>query len=168
MEFVENIAIVCVNYPSVIRSRFIFSVSHLSHQANRIINSSWKEEELPSDRQINWNTMKYVSTTWPKFASLLLELENLANTAYSQATRQFRDKYHHRYPPKFVLGHTGLVSRIVETDGRVRYGFGGIEPLRLADLVPLLVEQHQISFVCFERYSDLVREQLEKIYEMVP
>lgn len=167
MEFIENTAIVSTNYPAVIRARFIFSVSHLSHQANRIMNHAWKEKELPPDRQISWNTMKHVATAWPQFAHFLLELERLANKDHVQETSQFRDKYHHRYPPQFVLGHTGPVARIISKGGRVQYGLGYHEPLQFADLLPILTQQHRIALICFERYSDLLKEQLIEIYKTI-
>lgn len=165
-EFIENIAIVCTSCPKVIRSRFLFSVSHLSHQANLATNSNWKEKELPDDRQINWETMNKVAAAWPHFNPFLIELEKLGNNQYDQATKQFRNKYHHRYPPRFILGATGFVSRTVYKDGRVVYGLGdSIEPLQLTDILPILLEQHRISLICFEKYSDLVREQLSAIHK---
>ncbi len=113
------------------------------------------------------NTMKHVATAWPQFAHFLLELERLANKDHVQATSQFRDKYHHRYPPQFVLGHTGPVARIISKGGRVQYGLGYHEPLQFADLLPILTQQHQIALICFERYSDLLKEQFLEIYKTI-
>lgn len=170
-EFIENTAIVCTSYPTVIRSRFLFSVSHLSHQANLATNSNWKEKELPDDRKIDWKTMNKVAAAWSHFNSFLIELEKLGNNQYDQSTKQFRNKYHHRYPPRFILGATGFVSRTIykddHTETKYTYSLGGcIEPLQLTDILPILLEQHRISLICFERYSDLVREQISAIHEL--
>lgn len=165
IEFIDPIATTCVNYPYAIRSRFIFSVSHLSHQANLISDNSWSESKFPAkDKSIDYKIMLKIADRWSNFKLLEKEFVGLCNEKYINETKNFRNKYHHQYPPRFEHGHTNFVSRNYGPDGRVSYGFGYIEPLSLENLIPTLIDQHSCSLRCFEHYSNLAREQLSAIY----
>jgi hypothetical protein len=49
-EFVDPSATVAINLPYVIRSRFIYSTAHLSHQANQSRTVDWKDD-FPLDKK---------------------------------------------------------------------------------------------------------------------
>ena len=51
IEFIDPIATVAINLPYVIRSRFIYSIAHLCHQANQTRNREWKDD-FPLDSEI--------------------------------------------------------------------------------------------------------------------
>ena len=53
LEFIEPLAIIALNLPYAIWNRFIFSLSHICHQANRIKFPNWKDN-LPEDQFINF------------------------------------------------------------------------------------------------------------------
>lgn len=165
MELVDPIATTAVGTPYTIRSRLIFSVSHLSHQANRITRSGWLESNLPTDKEINYKTMIKMAESWTTFPALKIKLDMLSDKKLNIATGDFRDKYNHRLPPRFQQGHTQTVSRSWDkSTGVTTYGFGSVEPLRLDKLTPVLREQHSIALSAFEHYSELAREQLRTIY----
>lgn len=163
-EFVDAIATSCVSHPHILKARFAFTASHLAHQERLITEPGWKEENLPEDGIIGTSTMVAVSKPGKEYDSFKREFDNLCSNAYVAATGSYRNKYHHRYPPRFEDGLTQLVMRNVTKNGRTDYGFGGVEPLKLRQLAPLVEEQHDIALRCFDSYSALARKQLSGIY----
>jgi hypothetical protein len=162
-EFVESIATSCVSHPHTLKARFVFSVSHLAHQARLITDPHWSEKDFPVDKKIIEETMVKVAKPSEEYAQFKKDFDELISADYISATGQFRDKHHHRYPPRFEMGRTQLVTRIRE-DEKIMYGFGGVEPLKLRELTPLLLEQHEKAMRCFYSYSALARRQLAEIY----
>ena len=81
-----------------------------------------------------------------------------------QAVAEYRVAYaKNGYLGKLApYGHIDIPDR----SSHAEYGLGGcIYPLQLTDILPILLEQHRISLICFEKYSDLVREQLSAIHK---
>lgn len=165
LEFVEPLAICCVNYPYAIRSRFIFSIAHLSHQANKAVVPGWHEGMLPDDGKINYKTMEGLLREWPRYEDILALIGQLSDRELDRATAGFRHKFHHRYPPRFEHGMTQTVSRERGEGGKTVYAFGYVEPLSVCELAPILRKQHTVARECFDCYTELVREQLARIYE---
>ncbi len=163
MEFIEPLATVAVSLPATLRSRYIFSLSHTSHQANMNVIEGWEENDLPNDKDITFKSMKKCSSEWPAFKLFKLYFAELDNEEWKNLTSGFRNKYHHRIPPRFELGHTQLVTRDVSKFGQATYGFGFCEPLSLNNLIDPLKIQHSLARDCFDAYSTLLQEQWDAI-----
>jgi len=162
-EFIEPLATLCLNLPYAIRGRFIFSVSHLSHQANMKRIENWKDN-LASDNSINFKVMEKVSKQWDAYPEFRSSLSLLSDSDFSEQVHNFRNKYHHRYPPRVEFGQTQMVTRNIE-NGNVSYGFGYIEPLQVSKMVPLLETQHRAAYNSFRKYQTLVNEQIAVIFD---
>ena len=114
IEFVSPLATLALNMPYVIRSRFFYSVAHLSHQANQLKQKPWVDD-LPIDKKIYCGEADKYGKPWKKkYTKLKVALEKIANTEYKKATHNFRNKYNHRYSPSIELGLTELVTRTVK------------------------------------------------------
>lgn len=162
-EFVCPLATLALNLPYVIRSRFFYSIAHLCHQANRVDESQWSDDDLPIDSKIYQEQADLHGKSWIKYQKLKCALEKVCNKEYQRDTLDFRNKYNHRYSPRIEIGITSLVTRNVDMHGFVSYGFGGIEPLKLKNLIPLLERQHSELMLTFSLYKELVYEQLVAI-----
>ena len=166
-EFITPIATLAITLPYVIRSRFIYSVAHLSHQATQVkLKKSWVDD-LPIDDEIYFKEADKYGKPWKRYSKLKQSLENIANKSYIQSMRDFRNSYNHRYSPRIEIGITGLVKRNVNDDGKVSYGFGHIEPILLKDSIPLLKEQHAFCLKAYEKYKGLVNEQTNEINQYI-
>lgn len=167
IELVDSIALSAIQTPYALRFRFIFAASHLSHQANKATDSSWGESRLPNDTRINYCVMTRCLERWSTGPSLLNSLSGLSDSAYSEATGNFRNLYNHSAPPRLVHGFSGLVSRKRDsTSGTTRYGFGASPPLELAHLASTLSVQHGHALASFHALSALVKEQLAAVYAL--
>lgn len=166
IEFVAPIAALAINLPYAIRSRFIYSVTHLSHQANRTKQKKWVDD-LRIDREINFDTADKYSSYWKRYRELKLALEKIANKKFQSDTHNFRDKYNHRYSLKIEIGITEFVKRNVGDDGRVSYGIGFTKPLKIDKLLPVLKQQYSACFKAFAEYQRLVEEQISVIKESI-
>src|SRR5712692_6336429 len=116
IEFVSPIATLAINMPYVIRSRFIYSVAHLCHQANQTKQINWVDD-LPLDNEIYFETADKFCALWKRYKKLKLSLEKISNKKFQSDTYDFRHKYHHRYSPSIEIGLTGLVTRNVGDNG---------------------------------------------------
>lgn len=66
IEFVSPIATLAINLPYVIRSRFIYSVAHLCHQANQVKQKNWVDD-LPLDNEIYFDVADKYSSLWKSY-----------------------------------------------------------------------------------------------------
>lgn len=165
MEFVEPVATTAVGAPYALRSRFIYSTSHLCHQANRFVRSDWSESALPDDSSINYKTMLAVGNGWSRFEAFREALDGIFDAAYESETGGFRHKYQHRLPPRFQHGHTQRVSRQRDNGSdRVSYGFGYASPIQFDELAPKLRARHERALQTFLLYSELIREHISRIH----
>lgn len=161
-EFVEPISIVAINLPYIIRSRFIYSTAHLSHQANQSRYTDWKDD-FPLDSEIYFVQADEYGSNWCAYNKLKQALEKISSRKYVEATIDFRNKYNHRYSPRIEIGLTGLITRHVNEFGQVSYGFGYTEPLKLVNVVAALEKQHNFCLKAFSKYQNLVKEQVAAI-----
>ncbi|MBL4708250.1 MAG: hypothetical protein JKY48_07415 [Flavobacteriales bacterium] len=162
VEFINPIATLSINLPYVIRSQFIYSTAHLSHQANQSKDKNWKDE-FPLDSKVCFSTADKYGTSWKSYGKLKTTLETIANKEYISDTYNFRNLYNHRFPPRIELGQSGFVTRNVADKRQVSYGLGETKPLKLEQIVPLLKNQHAQLLRAFELYQKLIEEQIGKI-----
>ena len=156
-EFLEPLASFLLNAPHLLAQRFVYSVSHLAHQANLLTRAGAKEDDLPDERNIGLKVMRKVAAGWPTFAPFAAALLLLDDESFSDQTDNFRNKQHHRIPARFELGHTQWVTRN-RAEKRVSYGIGGRPPLKLEELLVPLAVQHDRACAVFSVYLDLIHE----------
>ncbi len=107
--------------------------------------------------------MEKVSKDWNTYPEFRSSLSLLSDSEFSDQVNNFRNKYHHRYPPRVEFGQTQMVTRNIE-DGKVSYGFGYVEPLQVSKMVPLLKTQHKAGYNSFRKYQALANEQISYIF----
>ena len=158
-EIISPFASYNLNYVSIGKQRIIYASCMLSHQTLMLIDPSIQDSDLV-EHTININSLNAYSDRYNYIVPLLRALNQIDNQAFRDITSNYRNLYHHRIPPNFELGLSGFISRIVNGDGRVSYGLGGRQPLRLGELIPALYEQHQASVSTFQVFWNLVEEQV--------
>jgi len=162
-EFVGPLCTICLNLPYPVRSRFIFSVTHLSHQANMaILGNKWKDD-LPKDDEIEFLTMDKVAAYWKSYKKLKLSMERLSDKKYQSEVNDYRNKYHHRYPSHIEFGLSETVRRIANNHGSVSYAIGYSKPLQIKGVNLILKRQHEAAAKCYTCYQNLVKEQIERM-----
>ena len=165
-EFIDPLATIGLNLPYVIRSRFIFAVAHLCHQANRSRDGFPWRDDLPLDHEIYFEAADKYGTGWPEYKPLKRCIEAIGNKSYQSATHDFRHAYNHRFSPRVVIGVTRMVTRQVNPETKtVSYAFGGTPALTLDIVVELLAQQCENSYASFEAFQRLTREQELSIAE---
>jgi hypothetical protein len=162
-EFVDTIGTVAINLPYIIRSRFIFAVAHLCHQANQAFDKSDWVDDFPLDNEVYFETADVYGSRWKSYNKLKKLLEAIANKRFREATHHFRDKYNHRFSPSIEFGLTEFVTRIVDESSRVTYRFGYLRPLTLEQVVPILKAQYHACFSAFGQFQKLIQEHVETI-----
>ena len=160
--YAAPLATLCLNMPYVIRSRYYYSISHLSHQANRTKDISWIDN-LPANDEIWSDSADKYGSRWKMYKKLKLALETIANREYDEETGNFRNKYNHQYSPRIEVGYTEFVRRTVDDKGGVSYGLGHTEPLPLVNIIDSVERQHSRCVRAFSRYQALVKEQIMAI-----
>jgi hypothetical protein len=163
LEFINPVATLAINMPYIIRSRFIYSISHLCHQANRVKLKKWIDD-LPPDAEIYFEVADRHAVHWESYKNLKKALEKIDNKDYRVKTNEFRNKYIHRYSQYIEMGLSGFISRNVDVDGKVSYGLGSRPPLKIARLLPNLKEQHSSCLDSLEKYKFLIEEQISTIW----
>lgn len=160
-EFIDMLGTVALGQPYAIKSRFTFAVGHLSHQANQVGDVKGWTDHFP-DKNLYLNDIEPFGAPWKKYRAFKLKLEPLAGTAFKEATDDFRNVYNHGYSSRFLIGMTATVTRQVR-NGRVSYGFGGNQPLGIADVADLLAIERDHCYRTFEKFQALIEEQIQAI-----
>lgn len=160
-EFINMLGTVALGQPYAIKSRFAFAVGHLSHQANQAADGVRWNDEFP-DKNLYLNDIEPYCSQWKKYRSFKLKLEPLGGKKFKGATDDFRNAYNHGFSSRFVIGMTGTVKRTVK-NGRVSYGFGGNEPLRIDEVADLLQIELDHCYRSFEAFQALIEEQVAGI-----
>jgi hypothetical protein len=161
VEFVNPIAFFALNLPYAIKSRFIFSITHLCHQANRFKISDYKDD-LTNDKNIKKSTMDDRCSCWEGYSSFKESLNKICNEEYNQKTKEYRHKFHHRLPIEIEVGVTGLMSRM-KNGNSVSYRLGGIQPLSINNLIPVLQNQFHAASECYSKYIGIINEHFQTI-----
>lgn len=158
-EFIEAMATTSLNLPYVIRSRLIFTATHLAHQANRALEGETWKDDLPLDKEIFFSTADKYCNRWNSYKDLKRKLERISAKDYQDATLDFRHKYNHRFSPRVAVGYILSVTRSVDpTTGRLSYGFGETPPLSLDLIVSLLNVQCTRCYDAFQTYKLFIQE----------
>ena len=140
-------------------------MGHLSHQANQAADGrNWKDE-FP-DKNLYLNDIEPYASQWKKYRAFKLKLELLVGKKFKQASDDFRNTYNHGFSSRFVVGITAMVKREV-IGGRVRYAFGGTDPLTVAAVADLLAIERDHCYRTFEAFQALVEEQIAAIVAVV-
>ena len=156
-EFLLPTSVYCLGAPYAIKGRLHTSIAEVSHQANRFRLSTWKDDANLA--KPNFKTAERHAQHWNSWPALAAALSQLSDDSFNSASDDFRNRFNHGYPRGVEFGLTGLVRRNVGSDGLVSYGLGSSPPLRIADLIPLLAQQHAAALDCYDTYINLVREQ---------
>jgi len=163
-EFVEPMAICALNHPYSVRSRFIYAVSHISHQANKSKIDNWKDD-IKADTSINFKEMEKMGVHWESFTHFKEALSDVNNENYTEKLLNYRNKFNHRFPPLIELGLSGFITRSKAEDGKVSYGFGYTNPILISDAIPMLIEQHAAMAKSFDAFKTLVSEQVHHVFK---
>ncbi|AZN73351.1 integrase [Georhizobium profundi] len=162
-EFIDPLSISAMIFPYAIKARFAFAVAHLSHQANRLRSDDWLDD-LKVDHEIHFGMADAHAGGWRSYKRFKRAAEDINKRQFQEATGDFRNAYNHRFPPRMIIGITGIVKRHVPDDGSPpSYRIGGLPPLDLAVVVKLLKQERDRCYVTFDQFRDLVNEQTEAI-----
>jgi hypothetical protein len=158
-EFIDTLAINALNLPYAVKGRFGFAAAHLCHQANMLKEPDAWIDDLPLDREIYPHVGDQYGKPWKSYKKLKRALDAIGNRTFQEATGDFRNAYNHRFSPRFVVGMTQLVKRIVDGEsGRVCYGFGGHDALNLVEIAALLENEQNRMYQAFGAFQELVHE----------
>ncbi|GBC61519.1 hypothetical protein DENIS_2481 [Desulfonema ishimotonii] len=158
-EIINPFASYTLNYVSVIKQRMIYTACMLSHQTAMLLDPSIRDKDLV-EHQIKFKSLKAYSDHYTHMNAFRKALKQIDSDSFRNRTSNFRNLYHHRIPPGFELGLSGSIKRVAERNKNVSYDFGGIQPLRIGELIPLLYEQYQANISAFQIFWDLVKEQV--------
>ena len=108
-----------------------------------------------------------------------MNLKHIDSAEYREVTRDYRNLASHGTPPHFEWGETNVMTRSVvpwsemvnQGDGTyqlvehptrkvVSYGFGGMQPLGLSDMLEINKTQVTLAFAAFHAYQALVEEMI--------
>ncbi len=167
VEWIHPFATLAINIVYVIRSRFIYSIAHLCHQANRVKMCENWTDDFPIEEEVYFNVADEYCCSWRGYKKLKLALEKIGNTEFKKKTNNFRDKYHHRYSLHFEIGDSEFVKRKI-VNGKVTYGlFGSTKPIMLSSLVPVLEKQYEYCRAAYSRYQELLNTQISIVEKSI-
>lgn len=159
VEFIAPFATLAINMPYVISYRFIYSICHLCHQSN-LTKDPKRIDKFPLEKDIDFAIADEYCSLWKEYKKLKKALEKINDKKFREITKDFRNKYNHRYSINIEIGLTEFVKRVVKDNGKVIYGLGYTKPLKIDQLLPILKKQHLSCLDAFEQYQKLINEQI--------
>ncbi len=114
------------------------------------------------EKNLYLNDIQPYGAVWKRFGAFKVRVEAIAGSAFKAASDDFRNAYNHGFSSRFLLGITSTVRRSVK-DGKVRYEFGGNEPLEICKIAGLLEIERDLCYRAFDAFVELVAEQTATI-----
>ena len=169
VEIFDPVASAVLNTPYIVSQRFIYCSTMLLHQTRMIVDPDWKDGELDEGKIIE-DTLEMFRKFFenrddkikPVFRKVRKNVHNIHQ--FSSSTGNYRNLYHHRIRRRVGIGITSMIGRMRNDDGAISYGFGGLQPIEISEILPEIYKQHGICVRTFDAYWDLVTELL-KIWE---
>lgn len=190
LHFVEPLVRCCMLYPSSTRDRLGQVATNGVHQANLCVDADYKDcldqdklkpGQFLSRRRLEAQLAKLVKR-WATGDQLLTALQHLDSETHRQKTFDYRNEASHFIAPRVEVGEVQFVTRrrelfpelVKQEDGITRlienpektcvaYGFGGIRPLTLAEIIKINSQEYDFAVAALAAYSDLLREALPQI-----
>ncbi len=166
LEFIEPLAVLLHDLPYSTKNRFIFSLSHLCHQANRYAVEGWKDN-LCNDKKINYKIMEKHCSNWIYFDKFKSKLSFLSGADYYIETNEYRNRMHHRIPINTEIGLSNFITRNIDDEGKVSYSIGHFNPIPLDKTIDFMKKQHLSMCECFLEYKKLLEYQVDTINEKI-
>lgn len=165
IETVYPIAITSLNFPYLIRNRFIyFTTKLLNETLNHVYKNRQKiitdEKKINFKSLLNFKSLPFKNDLIISLDKLLAELSKINTEQFKDKTYEYRDRFHHRLPPKIEIGLSSMVTRKDNPDGSIAYAFGGQLPLKISDLIPVLLSEHSSCVSAFLAFWLLIEEQI--------
>lgn len=172
LEHVRPYTVLCLGAPQALRGRLIYAATATSYHANLFL--SWPTGITKWDGgHTSMKTAKAMSEKWAAWPALAAELNVLGQDQLSQATDNFRNEHEHGHPRGIGIGHISTVKRVIKpemvipdlpgqpatTEPREVWSFGEQKPMQLADLLPLLEQEHATALRAFKAYVAMVEQQ---------
>ena len=158
-EIINPFSTYVVNSVPMLRQRVIYVACMLCHQTHMLIDDTIYDGSL-KERNIRASSLNRYKKIFSNINPFIKELKKIDNSSFREKTGEFRNLYHHRIPQKFELGLTGLINRIEHGDGKISYGIGGKQPLKISELIPILYNQHRACTNTFKALWNLIEEQI--------
>jgi hypothetical protein len=156
--YAEPLLELSVSRPYSLRNQFIFAVTHLLHQSNKLMNPEWRDDLRTDDWFDEKKDLIPRSNGWTKFPDFYGKLNLLNDDSFKKtATLDFRHRMQHRFGLHFDCGIQPQFVRS-NTNGIMTYNYVLIPPLELETTVGKLVEQHERAISVFQAYWNLVGE----------
>ena len=166
-EIISPLGSYVIGTPYIIKQRYIYTAVMLSHQTQMLQNTDIRDSSL-NERNININIVRRYRDSFESMPAFIDALNQIDDDDYTNATVNYRNLYHHRIPPRIEVGLGMTFNRFRNPDGSVYYGLGGMQPLRLTEILPALYEQHQACLDTFSSIWPLIGEQVSIWERIVP
>ena len=194
--FVEPLVRYCMLQPSSTRDRLVRVATNGVHQINLAVDSDY-EDVLDQDklregrflgRKMAEAHLERLVKSWALGDSLMIALRRLDSGAHRRATLDYRNEASHFIAPRLEFGEVQLVTRRFLPDSefeqlqqfmgdtfsiqysrklRVSYGFGGIRPLSLAEIIEINSQEYEFAVSALDAYSDLLREAFSQMTKII-
>lgn len=192
LHFIEPLVYYCMLQPSSTRDRLGQVATNGVHQVNLCVDSEYKDSleqdklkfsQFLSRKKVEAQLAR-IANRWPASDRLLVALRNIDSETHRQKTLDYRNEASHFIAPRLELGEVQFVTRqikpfpelvkqadgttqLIENPGKpcVTYGFGGIRPLTVSEIIEINSEEYNFSVAALSAYSDLLREAMPRIAE---
>ncbi|WP_417599846.1 hypothetical protein [Pararhodobacter oceanensis] len=164
-EFIRSNSIVALNLPYSIKSRFYYAISHLSHQANRVLHAeNWQESHLPLDRDINQEIAAKISKGWKGWRKVASRLDRCDTGTFREGTLNFRNSYTHRHDVIIGLEATPPIKReATSTPNKTSYIVGGTKIMELSIISQLIKVEFDNFSRAYSAFQNLINEQKDAL-----
>lgn len=182
--FVNPLARYCMLQPSTTRDRLVRVATNGIHQVNLSVDAGYKDAlvqdklkpgQFLSRKRAEEQLCRLVGH-FELGAPLVNALYALDSDSYRRKTFDYRNEASHFIAPRLGFGEVQLVRRqmrpskqlergengiawLIENPRKlcVSYGFGGIPPLALSEMITINEEQYRAAVAVLSAYSDLLR-----------
>jgi hypothetical protein len=151
-EFVFPLASFSLSSPYSIKQKFIMSVYEVSYHTNRFADLQFREKFNDRPRYQDAERMAQKFSSW---TALSTKLEALSDKEFSQVSSDYRNRFHHGFPPTIVVGYRTMLRPMSSGS----FSIETAPPLSIAHVTSMVFEQCETALDAYEAYVELIREQ---------
>ena len=154
-EFVEPRMVLCLGAPNALKNQMIFTGTKIAI----LFEKGRLHSKLPEDERISAKDFRKWAGAWDGFGQVEQLLNKINGVDFANSTKAFRNRYHHRIPPRIELG---LTPDFTFENNRSYFTMrlSPEEPLPLTDAINASVCEHRASLAAFREFWGMIKRKV--------
>ena len=159
LEIIDPLTSSIINSIYLIKQRFIFASCMLLHQTEMLVNLEIEDSKL-NESEICYETLTSYRNSYSGFDAFTHQLSRIDDYNFRKRTSNYRNLFQHHIPPNIENVSSRPLNMMTDESELSSHSIGGVTPLHINNIMPILDDQHQTCTLIFKAFWGLISEQV--------